>query len=271
MRRILPTLSTLVVMLVASAAYWADLIANTDPVTGLVENGSVWLRYLLMLVPVGVCAAATTSLGPRAISVLRTRSWPLAVLFGLAGAAGVASGGVRIVVGLQPFALSDVLWGVLFVWYGVWMVLAAVQLGTQRAASPTKSAFFGLVAAVPFCILAIARVLTKPASLYRSMPLVRILAAMCLMMWLGMLLRGMYIALVRSRAKWMYFFGLLSFFFALLETVQTFYMASLQAVALSEWLEVAVVATLGLAALGLSLATANRGTAESPLVKSGDA
>lgn len=267
MKRKLPVMIALLVSVAAAVAYFMDLLLSTDPVTGLVENGPVWLRYALMLVPVAVCCVTTFMLGPRAISVLRTRSEALCNIFVVAGVSGALYGLAYAVVSMLPFSVFGLLWAALYVWYGIWMILAAIQLSRQKTPSPTKSAFPGMMAAVPFCVLAITRVLSKPASLYRTIPLVRIVAILCAMLWLGMLLRGMYIALVRSRSRWMYLFGQLCFLFCLLEMVQTVYTVMLGQGRLIDVMEALMMFTLGLAAEGVSLAAAGRGTAENPITR----
>lgn len=200
-------------MVLLSAMHWIDISYFTDPNTGFVTLGTVWGRYLVLIVPVAMGLAGMRTVGPRAVGVLRLRSPGLAVLFVLATVVGIAYGGTLIYYGVRTEEWFDTVMGALFLWYGGWMFCGALQLFVQYAPSPTRSAVWGIFAALPYCLLTIQRVLIKPTSLHRVAPFVRVMAALCAMLWFGMLLRAFYIALTRRRVRWMYLFGILTFLF----------------------------------------------------------
>ena len=213
MKRILPTILILLVMVLLGAMHWVDLSYNTSLATGFLLQGSVWARYAVLLLPLCMALLGLRTVGPRAISVLRVRHRALAGLFSVAALAGAVCGVATVVSSLLHFSVFRLLMGVLFVWYGVWMFLVALQLFVQSAPTPTKSALPGVLAALPFCVLTIYRVMIKPASLYRIEPLIACFAALLAMLWLAMLLRALYVALPQQRVRGMYFLGVFTFLF----------------------------------------------------------
>lgn len=266
MKRGVPSALILLTILLCAAAYWVDLLVYTSQATGFVEQGSVWVRYGIVLVPVGLAFAGLLSLGPRSIAVFRVRNPFLGVAFSVVGLAGLVFGGLTLWLSSSSFSLLNVIMGVLFLWFGVWMLLTAYQMFTQKKPSPTQGAFWGMLAASPFCVLTVQRVLVKPASLYRIAPMVRIFSALFIMLWVGMLLRALYIAMIRSRVRWMYLFGMFSFLFGLLEAVQCVYDARYATIAPLDLAQGILMALMGTGAVCVSLSIALQGDVKAPKV-----
>ncbi|MGD9560002.1 MAG: hypothetical protein AB7V55_05285 [Oscillospiraceae bacterium] len=262
MRQKLPTLLILLVMALLGAVYWLDLSYYTDPVSGFVVQGPILLRYAVLAVPALMCLLGLRTVGPRAISVLRTKNPALARVFVAAAVVGVAYGITRVVVSLQPMSTFGLVVGALFIWYGVWMFLVALQLFSQTAPSPTKHAIWGVLAAVPFSPITVYRILVRPSTLYRVGPLARALAALLAMLWFGLLLRALYIALPRRRVRWMYLAGMFTFLFATcLELPYAVFMMIFGEMAPIDMFESLNMAVLGLAAGGVSVAIAGKSSA----------
>lgn len=255
MKRKLCALLSLTAMVLIGAMHWVDLSYYTNMTTGFVERGEAWMRYLVFLVPLAMGLLGIRLVGARAIGVLRLRHNALGVLVLVAGVAGFAYGTTLLVYtatgSKSSLALYYLILGLLLVWYGVWMVLAAFQLFLQRRPSPTRSAIAGILAALPFCQIAVFRVLANPSSMFRVDQLVRSLSALVAMLWLSMLLRAFYIALTRRRVRWMYLFGLFTFLLTTcLELPQTIHMLLFRPEAATPFMlfEALVLALLGLVA-----------------------
>ncbi len=214
MKRKLPTILVLLVMALIGAMYWVDVTYYTDPVSGFLNRGELWMRYAVLVLPLVMSLLGLRTVGPRAVGTMRTVHRGLAVLFCVAAASGAALGVSEIAFGVSPLSVFRLILGALFLWYAVWMLLAALQLFGQKTPSPTKSAYFGILAALPYCMLTVYRILAKPTSLYRMGPLVRCYAALFAMLWFSMLLRSLYVALPRRWVRWMYILGLFTFLFA---------------------------------------------------------
>lgn len=266
MNRKMPTILILMVMVIIGAIYWLDLSYYTDPVTGFIIRGTVWMRFAIVLLPIVMAFLGLRTVGPRAISVLRVRNKALAGLFTAAGMVGIAFGGIKVLTSFSPFSLYSVVLGGLFIWYGVWMLLAALQLFVQFAPSPTVSALLGVAAALPFCAITVFRILVEPSSLYRVGPVVKAFSALFAMRWFGMLLRALYVALPRKMVRWMYLLGVLTFLFAtcleLPLAVHTYLTSGLPFVQLAEAVNMAM---LGLVAGCVSVSIA--GKSEAPVLE----
>ncbi len=264
MKRKLPTILILLVMVLIGAMHWVDLSYYTDPVTGFVTQGSVWVRYLVLLLPLVMVLLGLRTVGPRALAVLRVRNPVLGALFAVAAIAGGAYGAVAVVSGLAALSAFQIVLGALCVVYAIWMVLCAIQMFTQATPAPTGSALPGVFAALPFCILSVYRVMVNPTSLYRVAPLVSALSAIFAMLWVGMLLRSLYIALPHRRVRWMYFFGAFTFLFSTcLELPSAVFSAMFRSFDLPSLLQGVLMGTLGLVAGAVSVSIA--GQAEEPM------
>lgn len=262
MKRKLPTILIMLVMALIGAMYWIDLSYFTDLTTGFVTAGNVWMRYAIVLLPLLMIVFGLRTIGPMAISVLRVRNKILAGVFVASSVVGVAYGILLAVYSVGGQSVFEMLLGVLFIWYGVWMFLCALQLLTQNAPSPTKNAIFGILACLPFCVMTIYRVLVKPTSLYRVAPIVRSFSALFAMLWFGMLLRALYISLPRQRVRWLYFLGLFCFFFATcLEFPQAIHTAIFQGVDPVSLIESINMGVLGLVAGCVSVAISGQSEA----------
>lgn len=259
MKRKMPTILILMVMVLVGAMYWVDLSYYTDPVTGFVIRGSVLLRYAVVGLPLLMSLLGLRTVGPRAISVLRVKSPSLGGLFAVAAAIGMVWGIALLVAGAFKLDIYQIVLGGFSLWYGVWMCLAAIQLFTQNTPSPTKSAIWGVFAAAPFVLITVYRIMIRPSSLYRVGPLVRSFAALFAMLWFGLLLRSLYIALPRRRVRWMYFTGVFTFLFATcLELPLAINMMQLGRYSGMELLESVAMASLGLVAGCVSVAVAGQ-------------
>lgn len=256
----LPTILILLVMVLLGAMNWVDISYYTNLTTGFVEAGTVWMRYLVLILPLVMALLGLRTVGPHGIAVLRVKSRALGALFVIAAATGGLYGAVSVVSALSPFAVYKLVLGLLFIVYAVWMVLCAVQMFTQHTPAPTQSAALGIFAALPFCVLAVYRVMVNPTSLYRVAPLVLALAAILGMLWMGMLLRSLYIALNQKRVRLMYFLGVFTFLFATcLELPQAIHTAAFRSFELTALLESVAMAGMGLVAGWISVSIAGRG------------
>lgn len=259
MRQKMPTVFILMVMCLVGAAYWVDLCYYTDSKTGFVLQAPVWVRYLVLIVPMLMSVLGLRTVGPKAISVMRVKNAKLGGLFIVAAVVGVAFGIANTISALSSLSAYGIALGLLMVWYGAWMLLSGVQIITQNVASPTKSALLGMLAGLPYIITAVYRILANPSSLHRIGPLVRSVSAIILLIWFGMLLRSLYIALPRRRVQGLYFFGLITFMFStcieLPYAIYTTVYGGEQVISLLESINMAV---LGLVAGCVSVSVAGR-------------
>ncbi|MFV0412807.1 MAG: hypothetical protein ACK5L3_05975 [Oscillospiraceae bacterium] len=269
MKRTILVVLLLAILLGVGALYWVDLSAYTDHATGFTRLGSVWARYGVLLFALAACCGCIALVGPGAVGAMRHKSRALSLVFCLAGVAGGFYGGLFFYGGLQQLSVFEMVTGALYLWYGIWLLLAARQFWRQNKPSPTKSAFWGLLAAMPLCIQTIYRVLSKPASLYRMAPLIRIFSALFAMLWFGMLLRALYIAMVRRRAQWMCVCGMAAFLFGLLEFLQLLYSALYQGTDLQSLAEAANALVAGVLAACVSVSILNQREAKQPGVPFG--
>lgn len=275
------TVFVLLVMLLIGGAYWIDCSLFTNPETGFVEKGGLWVRYVVLAVPLLLAVLGVRRVKPYAMAVLRVKSRPMGVLFAAAGIAGFAHGVAGTAFGIPDFLVTlnmgaDVeqaqknalllaagyllIQGLLFVWYGIWMLLVSRQMLRQDKPSPTAGAFPGVLAALPFCLQTIYRVMINPSSVYRLSNVVHALVALFSMLWLALLLRALYIALVRQRVRWMYLFGLVTFLFSVLEVVQTVHRLLQNGFDLAALLEAVCVGLLGLLTGSVSVIIAGMDT-----------
>lgn len=263
MKSKLPTILILVVMALIGAMYWVDLAYYTDADTGFITRGPVWVRFLVLLLPLVMAILGLRTVGPRGLSVLRTRNPVLGGLFALAAVLGAVYGVARLVAGAMGLDAFGMVLGAFCLWYGVWMFLAAMQLWTQSGPSPTKSALWGVLAALTFCFITVYRILVRPSSLHRVAPLVLAFSALFAMLWFAMLLRSLYIALPRGRLRWMYLLGAFTFLLcACLELPLAVYNLMFDSGTVLELLEALCLAGLGLAAGGVSVAIAGKSGAQ---------
>lgn len=275
MKRKAFTLAVMAFMIFVGVIYWYDLSSFINPVTGFADRFPLWPRYLLAIVAAGLAVVGLRGVSPYAIGLLRIRNIKLALLFGLAGIAGIVYGehsavesiilyiGVKnntTVAQLQGVEIYyQIILGLSYIWYGVWMILAAKQLAEQTKPSPTKSAVGGMLAALPFCLQTVYRAIVNPNSIYRLANLINILAALFTMLWFGMLLRALYIALVQRRVRWMYFFGLITFLLSTcLQGTQYIYQLVTQGFSWGVFLQAFNVIMVGLVTGGASLEIAGR-------------
>lgn len=269
------TIGVMAFMVLIGVLYWFDLSHFINPSTGFVDQFPLWIRYLLAVVAVGLAVVGLRGISPYAIGLLRIRNNKMALLFGLAGIAGIVFGEHSFVGNLllyvgtrnQTVVLQaqgvDVWYqmalGISYMWYGAWMLLAAKQLAEQEKPSPTRSAIGGMFAALPFCLQTVYRAIVNPNSIYRLANLINILAALFTMLWFGMLLRALYIALVHRRVLWMYFFGLVNFFLSTcLQGTQYLHEISVQGFSWSVFLQAFNVIMIGLVTGCVSLEIAGR-------------
>ncbi len=248
MRRRLPTILILLVMVLVGAMHWIDLAYYTNPETGFPSQGEVWMRYVVLLLPLVMALFGLRTIGPHGIAALRVRSRPLAGVFAAAAVLGAALGVLLLFFSIRDFSAGGIVMAIFYLWYGVWMFFAALQLLVQNAPSPTKSAALGIFAALPYCILAVYRIMIVPSSLYRITPAIACFAALFAMLWMGLLLRGFYIALTQQRVRWIYFMGVLTFLLCTcLEMPSTIYTALfMEAVS-----PISLLTSLNLGVLGL--------------------
>lgn len=214
MKRKLPTILILLVMVLVGAMYWIDLSYYTDQATGFIIRGSVWTRYVVILLPMAMCVMGLRTVSPRAISVMRVKSAGLGGVMTAAAVIGLLYGIFQFLTGLNTGSIYGIVLGLLMAWYGVWMFMAAMQMFTQTSPSPTKSAVWGVLAGLPFAGITVYRILIRPSSLYRVAPVVRAFSALLAMLWFGLFLRALYIALPRRRVRWMYLAGVFTFLFS---------------------------------------------------------
>lgn len=263
MKRKLPTILILLVMVLVGAMYWVDLSYYTDPATGFILRGSVWARYAVVVLPLAMCVMGLRTVGPRAISVMRVKSAGLGGVMIAAAVVGVLYGIFQFFTGLNTGGIYGMVLGLLSAWYGVWMFLAAMQMFTQTAPSPTKSAIWGVLAGLPFAAITVYRILIRPSSLYRVAPVVRAFSALFAMLWFGLFLRALYIALPRRRVRWMYLAGVFTFLFSTcLELPLAFNTLAAGHTTGMDLFQSLVMATFGLVAGCISVAIAGQSGAD---------
>ena len=256
MKRTNPAYFTLSALVCAGVVYAADLIFWTNPSTGFASEGEAWVRHAVLALLSIVCGFGRSALGPMAVATLRVRSRGLSTMFTLSALMGFLYGAVCLLY-WQGQIYRAVL-GAFNLWYGVWALMVGIQMREQQSPTPTKNVLGGILAAVPFCIQTAYRVLVNPSSLHRMGPFLSILSSLFAMLWMGVLLRALYIALVRVRAKWMYYFGMLVFLFSLLELVQTGYSLAKGPVPLPAILESLHMFMFGLVTAGVSVSLASK-------------
>lgn len=259
MKQKLPTILILLVMVLVGAMYWVDLSYYTDPATGFILRGSVWARYAVLSVPLLMCILGLRTVGPRAISVMRVKSAGIGAAMILASLIGILYGIFLMMGSWQMASVFHKTIGVFTIWYGIWMFMAALQMLTQHAPSPTKNAFWGAISGLPFVAITVYRILIKPSSLYRVAPLVKAFSALFAMLWIGLLLRALYIALPRRRVRWMYLGGVFTFLFSTcLELPLSVYMFALGSTSGMDLFQSIFLAAFGIVAGCVSVAIAGQ-------------
>lgn len=265
MKRKLPTILILMVMMLVGAMYWVDLSYYTHPQTGFIVRGYIWQRYIIMALPLVMCLLGLRTVGPRAISVLRVKSNGLGGIMLGASGTGLLYGVAQVLTGIGPRDWYKIILGMLLVWYAVWMFLAALQLFTQSHPAPTYNAIWGVLAALPFAMITVNRIIVRPSSLHRMQPLVSSFSALFAMLWFGLLLRSLYIALPRSRVRWMYLTGVFTFLFSTsLELFQTLHNVVAGQAGPMALMESLFMAAFGLVAGCVSVAIAGQSVPEIP-------
>ncbi len=271
MKHKLPTILILLVMVLVGAMYWVDLTYYTDPVSGFIVRGAVWARYAVAALPLIMCLMGLRTVGPRAISVMRVQNPVLGGAMVLAALLGILYGVFQALSGIAQRGAYGIVVGLLMVWYGVWMFLAALQLFMQSTPSPTRSAVWGVLAALPFAGITVYRIVMNPSSLYRIAPVVRAFSALFAMLWVGLLLRALYIALPRRRVRWMYLTGVFSFLFSTcLEFPLAIHMQLVGHATEIELLQSLAMASLGLVAGCVSVAIAGQSGIEPEEVRTAE-
>lgn len=275
MKRRAYTLVVMIGMVLLGVLYWFDLSYFVDDKTGFVNQFPLWGRYLLVVVLVVLSILGLRGVSPYSVGLMRVKSSLLSVLFGLAGIFGVLYGITSVVffAKVQPQEMNSLgaaysqsidIWyqfllGISYIWYGIWMLLVSHQMIKQDRPSPTKSAVLGMFAAFPFCLQTVYRAILNPNSIYRLENLVNILSALFTMLWFGMLLRALYIALVHKRVRWMYLFGLITFLFsACFQFTQIMYEISLNGFTLILFFDALNKLMLGIVTGVVSLEIASR-------------
>jgi hypothetical protein len=134
-----------------------------------------------------------------------------------------------------------------------------VQLITQNVPSPTKSAFWGMLAGLPLILIVIQRIIVNPSGIYRMGSLIKSMGALVILLWFGLLLRSLYIALPRKRVRWLYFLGMLSFLCCTcIELPYSVFNMTFSNGSVAQLFESVCMGSLGLCAACVSVAVAAR-------------
>ncbi len=259
MKRKMPTILILFVMVLIGAMYWVDLSYYTDYATGFLLAGSVWARYAVLLLPAVMAFLGMRTVGAGGISALRVKNYALAAAFGLAALSGGVYGIARLVAAVTELSVYSGIMGILCLGYAVWMGLCAVHFALQKEAAPTRSAVFGVAASLPFFMLAISRVMVRPTSLYRVAPFVASVSAIIAILWFSLFLRAAYVAMPQRLARLLYFAGVFLFLFgACLEFPGAVHRALFFDAGFAALAEGAAMGALGLVGGVLSVSIAGR-------------
>lgn len=264
-------------MVLVGLAFLADLLLNIDFATGLLKAGPVWVRYIVLLLAVGLCFTGWKEIAPSAVGVMRVPHPTLGIIcFGCAIVAGLYAVALLVQYGNQiavfthsvsaqklpigAFPLGSffgIMQGLFLCTYAVWMIRLGRQLRSRRRVCPTKSTLPGALALVPFVMDAMYGVLVHPSSLHRLVPFVQVMGALSALLWICVLLHSLYIALLRPWVKWLYLFGLTSFLLCFcFGAGRLAYLVASQDMSFALVLQVLHYCMLGMLAGGTSLAVA---------------
>ncbi len=214
MKRSMPTLLVVLVMLLYAGMYWMDLSYFSSLQTGYPQLGEVWMRYASLALPCLMVLLGMFTIGPHGISTLRMRSKSLAVPYFICAGFGFLLALYEFAYAaftpLLPFVFSALFYGL----YGLFFLFCGLQLLVQNAPCPTKNVWFGMISVLPFLFLAVQDILFSPFSLSQFGPTVSAFATLFVLLWFLTLLRAFYIALPLSRMCFLYSLGLLVFLFA---------------------------------------------------------
>ncbi len=211
MKRVMPTLLVVLVMVLYGALYWMDLSYFSSLQTGYPLLGEVWMRYAALALPVLMVIFGVSTTGPQGISTLRMRSKPLAFPYFLCSFAGFFLCVYKIILILFSFSTQMLLSGLLYGLFGLFFLFCGFQLLVQRAPCPTQNVLFGIVAVFPLLLLSIQRILFSPFSLSNFGATISAFASLFSLLWFLTLLRGFYVALPLPRMCLLYILGLFLF------------------------------------------------------------
>jgi|GEM_PF-5231862 len=181
--------------------YCCDLILNTDPMTGLLQEGSVWLRYLLLAVP-----AVLIGLASLAFDGCSDRQLPPGSC--IPAFCGLLFSGI-VGIGLYFFGHGGIgllISGVLFVTGGIWF--AAYLIRDENA-----GLFWVFGGIVGWIIIIIRLFLIQVSSVQHLTATVELVCCLgCLCGFLGLVLAG-YTPLRPGSGHRIFFYGTVCFFY----------------------------------------------------------
>ncbi len=261
MKRMLPTLLIVLVMLLYAGMYWMDMAYFSSLQTGYPQLGEVWMRYAALFLPVLMIVLGVSTIGPHGISTLRLRSAKHATPYFACAFSGFALLVFMLVVAVSSLSILSVFTALFYGCYGLFFLFCGLQLLVQNAPSPTKNVWFGMVAVLPYLFLAVQNILLTPFSLHNFGATLSAVATLLSLLWFLTLLRGFYISLPLPRMCFLYSLGLLLFLsatcLALPYHMHNFFFGP-RMVSLPMLLESVNLAILGICAVCTSLSIASQ-------------
>jgi hypothetical protein len=172
-----------------AAAYWIDLTEFTDPTKGFSTVGSIWLRYALLALLLGIVAVASLMTVQRPAAMER-KNLPLAVLCAVCGIACVAVGALELlscIIG--AFSFSCLVLGVGGIFCGWWTLALCGHWGSAHSGTPAGGVAFGILGSFFFLVLTLVRFAGNYSSLYRFAQTMQTFSALAALMLSAVLLR----------------------------------------------------------------------------------
>ncbi len=198
--------------------WFADLMMWHDVETGFVTRSEIWVRYLFCIIPLVLIVAFS----PMATAEYKAmRSEKQTFLTGLCTVTCVVfvlCGIGRVAQGVLGMSILDIVLGALCAIAGLWLYKLGVFFA-GRAETPTGGVFGGFFMCLYFYATLMQRFLTKPSSLHRTIPVVQVMAAVAIVCFIFMLLRGGYLPTEKIKGRGVYIWGQLVFLFAFCLTV----------------------------------------------------
>ena len=263
------TLLVLLVCALAGGARWIDLTQYTDPATGFVTMGPLWVRYAVIGGALVLCALAALLLAPTRPGYLQHRCVPTGISCILCSMLFALLSGTRLAVFGQLARVDQVLC-VLWLCTALWLLLAALSRFWQQTSPPTGSALWGLLGTLSLYLLTVMRFGFKPSGLVRIAPTVQVFSALMALLFINVFVRALYLPRVKC-GRWLYFTGCGAFLLCtcleLPQSIRFWQLGSISAHELGISIGLALLGLLG----GVSAVAAAGGEASQPEEEPADA
>ncbi len=179
---------------------WLDLAGNTDPATGFLLSGEVWMRYVLLAMPVLAIALAAFAL-PGNTSHHPT-AWSMVPAF-----CGMLFSGI---IGIFLFWLGHS--SPLQLAAAILLALGSLWFSGYVVHPGRSAPWLGLLGAAGWAVAAVALFCTRIASIHHLLPIAELLCTLGCLAFLAGLLHNVYTEEHKGGSRALFFRGMLGFY-----------------------------------------------------------